>query len=117
MSSWMTPGRAEGPEPPPDLQDRLIAGVGAPFAFGLALLVVYAVVGDAIEIVDHFLEIGPVMLVMLVVVPAIAGFAFGTRGFVRFLGHSFYTHSDSERDWRVTLGIWVGLIGVALLIK
>ncbi len=101
-------------EAKPDLSDRLLAALLAPVAFNLCVLILYALffrVATPVELVS-----GPLVIV-LIAVPAAVGFAAGTDGFVRFLGHSFYTHEETERELRLTAAIWVVIIILTWLLS
>jgi hypothetical protein len=106
----------------PNLSDRLLAAVVAPFAFNLALFITYGMMFRYIRGPGAFAfafstaSLTIPVLAVSIVVPTVVGFAFGTRGFVTFLGHSFYTHNPAARDWRITLGIWVSIVGLAFLL-
>ena len=106
----------------PGLQDRLLAAVVAPIAFNLALFIVYAMMvrylrgPGAFAVAFSGASLTIPVIAVSVVVPIVVGFIFGTRGFVTFLGHSFYTHHQRERDWRITAAIWVAILVIAFLL-
>ncbi len=114
--------KLEEPEPAPNLVDRLLAAVVAPLAFNFAMLTVYAAMfryvrgPGAFAIAFASASINIAVFVVSVVVPTAVGLAFGTRGFVTFLGHSFYTHNPQQRDWRITAAIWASIFGLAFLL-
>ena len=115
----MSDGR---PPEAPDWRDRLLAAVVAPFAFNLALLITYGLMFRYIRGPGAFAfafstaSLTIPVLAVSIVVPIVVGFVFGTRGFVAFLGHSFYTHDPAARDWRITMAIWVVIVGLATLL-
>jgi len=104
---------------PPDLSDRLLAAALAPAAFNICVLILSLVFlkgrGTLIDVLPSAL--GTSLAILFVVVPAAVGFAVGTDGFVRFLGHSFFTHGEDERNVGVTLAIWAALIATAWLLS
>jgi hypothetical protein len=106
-------------EDEPSLTDRLLAAALAPLFFNISILIVIAVIGGYSRRLARLLLSGAFFnttTVVLIVLPAIIGFLSGTNGLVRFLGHAFYTHMESERDFRITVGIWVCISGVAYLL-
>jgi hypothetical protein len=109
---------------PPDLRDRLLAAALAPAAFNICLFIVFMVFLKAWGARADFLftdflpsALGTSIAIVFVVVPAAVGFAVGTDGFVRFLGHSFYTHGEDERNLGMTLAIWATIIALAWLLS
>jgi hypothetical protein len=101
---------------PPERSDRLLAALLAPLAFNACILIVLLVFLRSTALAVVQLVSGPIFIV-LVAVPAAVGYAAGTDGFVRFLGHSFYTHGEDERNLGMTLAIWAAIIAVAWLLS
>jgi hypothetical protein len=100
----------------PDRSDRLLAALRAPLAVNVCIFIVLLVFLRSTALAVVQLVSGPIFIV-LVAVPAAVGYAAGTDGFVRFLGHSFYTHGEDERDVRLTLAIWAVIVALAWLVS
>ena len=96
----------------PTLGDRLLAAVLAPLFFNVtALGVALAYMGRRplrTEWFRDFLHM-PRLVLVFTVFAAVVGFISGTRGFASFLGHSFYTHTESQRSPLFTAMIWTAV--------
>jgi len=114
------PHQNQPDDEPFDFWDRIIAAVLAPVVFNFSVLVVLAVVFKRSTLAALFFLTGPVFnaaTIVLVLVPVIVGFVFGTNGVANLLGHSFYTHLESKRDARVTAAIWIAIFLAAYWIE
>lgn len=100
----------------PSVADRLIAAIAAPFAFNLALLLLWAGLFRWRRGLGGLFLVHPGLLAALVLVPAAVGLVSGIDRLAQFLGHSFFVNSPSDRDVRITFAIWIGLFTCAYLL-
>lgn len=103
--------------------DRLLAAVLAPIAFNISNLIMIACLfrrsssGIGRFIVNDLPMLGDFLLWGLFIIPAVVGFLVGMDRLILLIGHLFLTHSESERDGRITLAAWFGLILSAYLLS
>jgi hypothetical protein len=105
----------------PDRRDRLLAAALAPAAFNVCILIVlmvYLRLHGTLALMDFIPSaLGIGLAIVFVVVPAAVGYSVGTDRFVTFLGHSFYTHDEDEREMGITIAIWAAIIFLAWLLS
>ncbi len=108
--------KRQNDEAVPTFSDRLLAAALAPLVFNFSVLIVVALISQHSGRLGSFVLSGVMFngtTIVLIVLPVVVGFLFGTNGLARFLGHSFYTHLESERDIRITSVIWALIFSVA----
>lgn len=121
MNSWEKPSRlprrAADVDAPLGWRERLVAALVAPLVFNVSLFFLFGVFFRARRGFASLLFLSPTFLVVLVVIPAIAGLALGIERFATVLGHSFYTNPAGKRDVRITIAIWAGLFACSYIIS
>jgi hypothetical protein len=102
-------------EQPEGLGFRLLAAIIAVPIFELSLyLGLYATVG-ARRSLYYFLSL-PMWFHGAFIGLAIAvGLFSGFKGITWLLGHLFFTHFERDRNWRVTVALWAGIIALATI--
>ena len=100
----------------PGIVDRILAALLAPIFFNVSAFIVASLYWRRHPIrsgfIDDYLHLARLAL-LFSAIAALAGFVFGTRGFADFLGHAFYTHSESQRNPLATTLIWIGIAVLA----
>ena len=105
----------------PDSNDELsfsnrLTAVLVSVVFNFSIFIVFAMIHQrAFHSAKMLLRQLDWPIVLMVLVPAIAGFLMGTSRFATLLGHCFYTNMENEKDWRITAVLWAGIIFVAYL--
>ena len=94
----------------------------APLLFNLSLLLALAVVARRSIAFTHFALLrfsllGWVLAVVLIAIPALAGFMLGGIKCGRILGHLFYTNNENEKSVNKTVLAWVILLLITLIVS
>ncbi|WP_036301643.1 hypothetical protein [Methylotenera sp. L2L1] len=102
----------------PSFIDRLLTAILAPIAFGFPVFIIIALLsGAGIRIIrrNRLFDQVPIDLILLiiVVIPVITGFALGISRFTVLYGHLFYTNIGYEKDIRKTIAAWLCLFLIA----
>jgi hypothetical protein len=98
-------------------RERLAAAVVAPFIFNVSLFLLFGMFFRGRRGLIGLLFLPPIAFAVLLVVPATVGLVVGIDRFATFLGHSFYTNSAAERDVRITVAIWAGLLACTYVLS
>ena len=113
MSSWNQPSRTHrnveaAPSEEITWRERVLAALVASVAFNLSTFLLIAVFFRGLRGLPGTVLLPPLALVVvLTVVPAVAGFCLGFTRLVPLLGHTFYTNPKPGREPRITVGIWL----------
>jgi len=108
---------------PPSFMDRLLTAILAPIAFNFSIIIVLSMFfgsgGARIFNRTRLIYQIPVDFILLIVIllPALAGFMMGMSKFTTFFGHFFYTNIRHERDIRKTIAAWICLFLIAYCIS
>lgn len=106
----------------PSFIDRLLTAILAPIAFNISIFIVLSMFfgssGARMFNRTRLIYQIPVdfILIIVVLLPALAGFLLGFSKFVTLFGHLFYTNMGDEKDIYKTIGVWVCLFLIAYFI-
>jgi hypothetical protein len=100
------------------LQNRLLTALLAPVFFNLSIFIFIGLISRRSRLMGKLLIYeGHLLIALLLLLPAIAGFMMGTSKFATLLGHFFGTNMEHERDLRITAALWIGLGLIAYLLS
>lgn len=94
---------------------RLLAAAIAIPLFEVSLFLGVYAAGGFRRSSNFFLSIPAWVHVVYCSVAIAVGLVFGFRGLIWLLGHLFMTHFESERNERMTLALWLAILGLAAI--
>lgn len=106
----------------PSFIDRLLTAILAPIAINISIFIVLSIFfgssGARMFNRTRLIYQIPIDFILLIVVllPALAGFLLGFSKFTTLFGHLFYTNIGDEKDIYKTIGAWVCLFLIAYCI-
>ena len=95
--------------------DRLLSAIISPVIFNLSVVIMLGVlnkkgywfrvsIGDIQSIALGYM--GQKIFILFVIIPAIYGLVFGSKGVSQFIGHAFYSNMEEQKNLAITISIW-----------
>ena len=96
--------------------DRVFSAIISPIIFNLAVVIMLGVFsqrsylfrvsfGNIESIVLGYT--GQKLFLLFVIIPAIYGLMFGSKGVSEFIGHAFYSNMEEQKNLTITFAIWL----------
>ncbi|HYN53837.1 MAG TPA: hypothetical protein VES38_03950 [Methylotenera sp.] len=106
--------------------DRFFSAIIAPIIFNIAVVITLGILssksynylfrvsfGDISSLILGYT--GQKLFILFVIIPAIYGLVFGSRGVSEFIGHAFYTNTLEQKNKFITCSIWLIILATAYL--
>lgn len=106
--------------------DRILSAIISPVIFNLSVVIMLGVLnkkgywfrvslGDIQSIALGYT--GQKLFLLFVLVPAIYGLIFGSKGVSEFIGHAFYSNMPEQKNMAITLSIWATILLTAYFMQ